>query len=343
MGSHYYKPIMDPITPKKDNPELKKLLTCSLCNDYFNFPVTLSCQHTFCLMCLEATGEECKCVDEIIKIPKNCPICKTKTFCPPVNNFVLQNILDEALDDSTKKRLEEDYNNKVAKRTLGQTVYFDTLKSDWRKYMPQPTMCMYYEPPIMLNNANQHHVELQNEEPQDEAREPEVVDVIADGLMCPVCKEALCEAVTLTCQHTFCRSCLEVKNVNKCPMCSLQISTLPVNDNLLMLNLVQAVVDPDIKKKYDTIKKKKEIAKLAVPLITDAVKENEINKMAAVVRPYPILAPQRAEYDLCCGVGQEKQSRLVKFLDGIQNHLVRWGGLYNAAVTVAILIMYYRK
>lgn len=42
-----------------------------------------------------------------------------------------------------------------------------------------------------------------------------------DWTKCEVCYETMVEPVTLLCQHTFCRHCIDRPEVEKCPLCSL--------------------------------------------------------------------------------------------------------------------------
>lgn len=46
---------------------LRKSITCSVCLEYFSFPVSISCGHTFCKICIH----------NVMKVKKACPICST--------------------------------------------------------------------------------------------------------------------------------------------------------------------------------------------------------------------------------------------------------------------------
>lgn len=46
---------------------LRKSITCSVCLEYFSFPVSISCGHTFCKIC----------VHKVMKVKNSCPICSS--------------------------------------------------------------------------------------------------------------------------------------------------------------------------------------------------------------------------------------------------------------------------
>lgn len=56
-------------------------------------------------------------------------------------------------------------------------------------------------------------------------------------LECVICTDILVRPVTLPCQHTFCRSCIERSEVRKCPNCRGP-KTVPQNDNFMIKQLV---------------------------------------------------------------------------------------------------------
>jgi hypothetical protein len=55
---------------------------------------------------------------------------------------------------------------------------------------------------------------------------PQTTEVLKDDLrelfQCPVCMETLNEPVTLMCQHTFCRACMQ-KEIKMCPICRARV------------------------------------------------------------------------------------------------------------------------
>jgi len=61
---------------------------------------------------------------------------------------------------------------------------------------------------------------------------------------CPVCKNLLCNPITLPCQHTFCEWCIieAVKNKSKqCPLCR-KVIFIPQNKNVLLETFVKTII-----------------------------------------------------------------------------------------------------
>lgn len=73
--------------------EILKVLKCSVCKELFSKPVTLMCQDTFCLGCVENK--------------KECPICFRKIFVPPSHNYKLCEFMDMFL---TKENMTDALN-----------------------------------------------------------------------------------------------------------------------------------------------------------------------------------------------------------------------------------------
>lgn len=46
-------------------------------------------------------------------------------------------------------------------------------------------------------------------------------------LKCSICTDIFYEPITLLCQHSFCKKCLDNSNTNKCPYCNLKIFVPP--------------------------------------------------------------------------------------------------------------------
>ncbi|XP_030233801.1 zinc-binding protein A33-like [Gadus morhua] len=67
-------------------PQLKSLLTCSVCTEIFKDPVSLGCHHSFCSSCLQDFWAQAK--------NKNCPVCKRKSSKDIVVNFSLKELAD---------------------------------------------------------------------------------------------------------------------------------------------------------------------------------------------------------------------------------------------------------
>ena len=56
---------------------------------------------------------------------------------------------------------------------------------------------------------------------------------ICDLLTCPICKDIFYDPVTLICQHSFCKYCLNQSNSKRCPMCRLNTFIPPIKNNIL--------------------------------------------------------------------------------------------------------------
>ncbi|XP_067427420.1 zinc-binding protein A33-like [Thunnus thynnus] len=68
---------------------LESFLSCHVCSETFRYPVSLSCNHSFCSSCLQKIWEQAK--------NKNCPICKRKSSKEhPLVNFALKELADSS-------------------------------------------------------------------------------------------------------------------------------------------------------------------------------------------------------------------------------------------------------
>ncbi len=65
----------------------------------------------------------------------------------------------------------------------------------------------------------------------------EVPDVVA----CAVCHHVLINPVTLSCQHTFCRHCVDRDDVGQCPYCQLA-KVVPPSRNATMEDMIRCIV-----------------------------------------------------------------------------------------------------
>ncbi|XP_062376343.1 nuclear factor 7, brain-like [Sardina pilchardus] len=73
---------------------LEENLTCSICNDFYHEPVSLSCQHNFCCACLTKAWET--------KEDRTCPVCRRKSsrgLQPEMKNSTLKNIVEAYLSE----------------------------------------------------------------------------------------------------------------------------------------------------------------------------------------------------------------------------------------------------
>lgn len=117
---------------------------CPICNEIFQVPITLLCQHTFCRNCLVKNREaealqalqssmniqpSHELNEQILqKFPGKCPICKTRYFIPlkTQHNFILKRLIDEfypkqdqkeflrvTLEDEVREELRQELLNTV--------------------------------------------------------------------------------------------------------------------------------------------------------------------------------------------------------------------------------------
>lgn len=76
---------------------MEDYLTCSICMDTFQNPVTTTCGHSFCKECLNLSYE----------LSQVCPMCMTPLKRVPHVNIVLRNIVQQRREDKMKE--EEDH------------------------------------------------------------------------------------------------------------------------------------------------------------------------------------------------------------------------------------------
>ncbi len=344
-----------------DREKVKELLKCSLCTDYFHDPVTLSCQHTFCMACLGDTATTVVVKDFDIKIPNECPACGKNVFVPPCRNNTLQDLVNVFVEPEKLKLLQQEHDKKL-NDNMAQKIYNELLKSNWRRYIETVRGNNMYQPiqiagPMGDNyNADdqlpgfpehaQNGADIKKKlEAEVKAELEDEIDqettTVVDCLSCAVCKSVLCESVTLFCQHTFCRGCLENKNVTKCPMCNLTISKVPADDNTLLLLLSEATLDKEIKDKYDSIKLSREIVVAVKPILKKSVAiefpadNYGLNSVGTIradyLRPpmyYNNVLPAY-RYNDCILTDGQTNSKIVKMFTAVQTHMQKWATLYT--------------
>lgn len=119
---------------------------------------------------------------------------------------------DEELIKSEEKGREEDYFSALSLQKIvdlvevkWQEAEMDQLKTELKKKDDQIT-------DLTL---------------ETEKRKQEVLDIIDRELLCSICSEVLCDAITLNCRHTFCKACVvEWKNKKReCPVCRSKIKS----------------------------------------------------------------------------------------------------------------------
>ncbi|CAL8236662.1 unnamed protein product [Arctogadus glacialis] len=70
----------------KEDPLFKQYLTCIVCTEIFENPVSLSCHHSFCSSCLQDFWAQAK--------NKNCPVCRRKSSKDVAVNFSMKELAE---------------------------------------------------------------------------------------------------------------------------------------------------------------------------------------------------------------------------------------------------------
>ncbi|XP_041635340.1 E3 ubiquitin-protein ligase TRIM39-like [Cheilinus undulatus] len=83
----------------RDNDQLEKHVTCTICMDLFRDPVTTACGHSFCKKCLSCNFQ----YNDMM-----CPLCKTPLSRHPDVNIVLRDIVEE-IKKKTPEKDDDEY------------------------------------------------------------------------------------------------------------------------------------------------------------------------------------------------------------------------------------------
>ncbi|KAL0964350.1 hypothetical protein UPYG_G00322660 [Umbra pygmaea] len=88
---------------KEPRTALEDELICPVCLEFFQDPVTLKCQHSFCHSCLETAWTQQK--------QRECPVCKRRhsmgLIQPTMSNIKLRNIVEAYLQEAKKGTIGE--------------------------------------------------------------------------------------------------------------------------------------------------------------------------------------------------------------------------------------------
>lgn len=103
---------------------------------------------------------------------------------------------------------------------------------------------------------------------ETEKRKQEVMDIIDRELLCSICSEVLCNAITLNCKHTFCQACVvEWKNKKReCPVCRARIK-FEVHPLLIdsFLDRLFDVIGGELKTRRDEVKAERSNSAMNAP------------------------------------------------------------------------------
>ncbi|TKS72599.1 LON peptidase N-terminal domain and RING finger protein 1 [Collichthys lucidus] len=81
-----------------------------------------------------------------------------------------------------------------------------------------------------------------------------------DLLECPLCLFLMCEPVTMSCGHTFCRRCVGGYLPSKCPLCKERLKQREVKsmkNNVLLIGVVEKCRPDETKMKCHILEKLK--------------------------------------------------------------------------------------
>lgn len=105
---------------------------------------------------------------------------------------------------------------------------------------------------------------------------------VEDLLSCAICYDVFIDPVTLMCQHSFCKKCLDNSNTNACPICKLRMF-IPPQHNITLDKLTQMLLleKYNIKKKTindDELEKnlEKKIKEQIWREVIDSITRNQI-------------------------------------------------------------------
>uniref|UniRef100_A0A8C7RVQ5 RING-type domain-containing protein n=1 Tax=Oncorhynchus mykiss TaxID=8022 RepID=A0A8C7RVQ5_ONCMY len=86
--------MAEAVTTPRPTAALEDELSCPICFEFFQDPVSLKCQHSFCRGCLETPAW-------IQQKQRECPVCRRRPsmadFHPSVSNMKLRNIVEAYL------------------------------------------------------------------------------------------------------------------------------------------------------------------------------------------------------------------------------------------------------
>ncbi|XP_028330548.1 E3 ubiquitin-protein ligase TRIM38-like isoform X2 [Gouania willdenowi] len=69
---------------------------------------------------------------------------------------------------------------------------------------------------------------------------PDLLVSLMDKLTCSVCTQLFTDPVTITCGHSFCKTCLEDQSGNQCPKCQAPVERVP-EVNVVLCEMIQQV------------------------------------------------------------------------------------------------------
>lgn len=138
--------------------EIKDILTCPICLEYYNTPRNLFCGHSFCTKCLD-----------IIKIDKNiiCPLCRYCNNLEKINisdlpiNSTLTSLIDSKNFNKKNKKMNKLKRSKSAecliypnKKNISKTIYINPYIENMSSFDSRDCICFnnYNDENFYANN-----------------------------------------------------------------------------------------------------------------------------------------------------------------------------------------------
>ncbi|OCT66677.1 uncharacterized protein LOC108700412 [Xenopus laevis] len=244
-------------------------LTCSVCREIYTEPVTLSCGHNFCLVCIVRTWEEQREKNEA----PYCPECREKYWIYPglYKNPSLGHMVQRVTQRDTFLRVFCTYCLHSAVPATKSCLHCATSMCE--DHVTQHSQSPEHEltEPAARCSAHQellrylctedgahvcvscclagehrgHKLELLNEASE--------IRNIQDKLSCSVCCKIYTEPVTLPCGHNFCLVCIvrtweeqrERREEPSCPQCGVKyMREMELRKNNTLCNIVPLLVPP---------------------------------------------------------------------------------------------------
>ncbi len=109
-----------------DEHKVEQSLTCSICRDLFNEPITLFCNHTFCHYCIKMTNNN-----------KRCPLCNIKVwdFSLKTINYNLKDIVISLYGEERYQTVFDDRKMAIYKKEMEFQVTQEIKDSMWKSLL----------------------------------------------------------------------------------------------------------------------------------------------------------------------------------------------------------------
>lgn len=122
--------------------KVKDLLTCEICKEIFNEPVTLLCNHTYCQYCIHKLIEqgEVKQKHEVILMSSNfetansCPKCMLKIWLPPLKhvNYTLRDLIKTLYGEKEYEEIKKERSISLVKIDIKDRAIEEIKEEMWR-------------------------------------------------------------------------------------------------------------------------------------------------------------------------------------------------------------------